>query len=63
MDHLMNFFKSYMKIISINNKYLKLLLIQSKKNCKKINNNLIINNYLQILLVKNKYQKLQIMII
>jgi len=32
MDHLMNILKIYMKIIIVNNKYLKLLLIQSKKN-------------------------------
>jgi len=36
MDHLMNFSAIYVKIININNKYLKLSLIQSKKNFKKI---------------------------
>jgi len=47
---------------SINNKYIKLFLIQNKKNFKNINNNLI-NNTLKIKLIKKKYNKLQIMII
>jgi len=47
MYHLMNFLKIYTKIKSVENKYLKLLLIKSKKNIKKINNNLI-NNSLKI---------------
>jgi len=38
-DHLMNFLKIYMKLVSVINKYLKLLLIQSQKN-KLINNSL-----------------------
>jgi len=46
MDNLMNLLKIYMKIISVNNKYLKLLLIQNQKNFKNLNNNLI-NNSLQ----------------
>jgi len=61
-DHLMNLSKIYIKIIIINNKYLKQLLLQSKKYFNKINNNLI-NNSLQIWLIKNKYNKLKIMII
>jgi len=44
MDHLMNFFKIYMKIIRVNNKYLKKSLIKSIKNFKKINNDLIYNS-------------------
>jgi len=47
LDHLMNFLKIYMEIISVNNKYLQLLLIHSKKTFTKLNNNLI-NNLLQI---------------
>jgi len=53
-DNLMNFLKIYMKIISVNNKYFKPLLIQSKKKFKNINNNLI-NNCLQIFLIIKKY--------
>jgi len=37
MNHLMNFLRIYMIIISVHNKCLRLLLIQSKKNFKTIN--------------------------
>jgi len=47
LHHLMNLLKIYMKIISIKNEYLKLLLFKRKKSINKINNNLI-NNFLQI---------------
>jgi len=57
LDHLMNFLKIYMKIVSVNNKYLKLFLIQNKKMFTKINNNFI-NNLFQIQLKKKKLSKL-----
>jgi len=56
-DPFTNFFKFYMKIRSVNNKYLKILVIQSKEYFKNIHNNLI-NNSLQIILIKKKYNKL-----
>jgi len=38
IDHLMNLLMIYMKIIIINNKYHKLLLIQRKIHFKNVNN-------------------------
>jgi len=41
MAHLMNFLKISMKIISVKNKILKIIVIKSKKIFNKIHNNLI----------------------